>query len=128
MAQEPSELESLLAALTEAILQDEQDLDRIVSRYAVPRADLVGLVNLIQRLHVVLVGVRPSRRFAQRLRLELMGEQQSGVINRLRYLPPRVQIAGGIVLVAGFMLLSRRRAAASLTEPAHDAQEMPALQ
>src|SRR5262245_13707879 len=111
MAHEPSELETLLAAVTEAILHDEQDLDQIVSRYDVPRSELEGLVNVIRRLHVVLVGVHPSRRFAQRLRLELMGEQQRGVINRLRYLPPRVQIAGGIVLVAGFMLLSRRRAA-----------------
>ncbi len=109
MAQEPSELQNLLAAVTEAIINDEQDLDTIVSRYAVPRADLVGLINMIQRLHVVLVGVRPSRRFAQRLRQELMGQEQRNVINRLRYLPPRVQIAGGIVLVAGFMLLSRRR-------------------
>jgi hypothetical protein len=125
MAHEPSELETLLAAVTEAIIHDEQDLDRIVSRYAVPRGELEGLVNVIRRLHVVLVGVRPSRRFAQRLRLELMGQRQQGVINRLRYLPPRVQIAGGIVLVAGFMLLQRRRAAASLAEP--DGQEMPAL-
>lgn len=126
MAHEPSELEALLAALTEAIIEDEQNLDRIVNRYAVPRGELEGLVNVIRRLHVVLVGVRPSRRFAQRLRLELMGERQQGVINRLRYLPPRVQIAGGIVLVAGFMLLQRRRAA-SLAEQA-DVQEMPVLQ
>jgi chloramphenicol 3-O-phosphotransferase len=124
MAHEPSELETLLAAVTEAIIHDEQDLDQIVSRYAVPRGELEGLVNVIRRLHVVLVGVRPSRRFAQRLRLELMGQRQQGVIQRLRYLPPRVQIAGGIVLVAGFMLLQRRRAA-SLAEP--DGQEMPAL-
>jgi hypothetical protein len=125
MAHEPSELETLLAAVTEAILHDEQDLDQIVSRYDVPRSELEGLVNVIRRLHVVLIGVRPSRRFAQRLRVELMGDQQRGVINRLRYLPPRVQIAGGIVLVAGFMLLSRRRAA--LAEQATDAHEMPAL-
>jgi hypothetical protein len=126
MAHEPSELETLLAAVTEAIIHDEQDLDSIVNRYAVPRGEVEGLVNVIRRLHVVLVGVRPSRRFAQRLRLELMGQQQRGVINRLRYLPPRVQIAGGIVLVAGFMLLSRRRAA-YLAEQAPDGQEMPAL-
>lgn len=109
MAQEPSELQNLLAAVTEAIINDEQDLETIVNRYAVPRADLVGLINVIQRLHIVLIGVRPSRRFAQRLRQELMGQTQLNVINRLRYLPPRVQIAGGIVLIAGFMLLSRRR-------------------
>lgn len=125
MASEPSELQNLLAAVTEAILNDEQNLDVIVSRYAVPRSDVVGLMNLIRGLHVALVGVRPSRRFAQRLRLELMGQDQRNVINRLRYLPPRVQIAGGIVLIAGFMLISRRRFTADLHTD--DVQEIPAL-
>ena len=109
MSQEPTQLQNLLDAVTEAILHDEQDLDNIVSQYAVPRAEVEGLINVIKSLHVVLVGVRPSRRFAQRLRQDLMGQHQRNVINRLRYLPPRVQIAGGIVLIAGFMLLSRRR-------------------
>jgi type VI protein secretion system component VasF len=122
MTQEPSALQNLLSAVTEAILNDEQDLDVIVDRYAVPRADVEGLVHLIQRLHIVLVGVRPSRRFAQRLRQDLMGQQMS-MVNRLRYLPPRVQIAGGIALVIGFMLLSRRR----MGSETPDAQEAPAL-
>lgn len=122
MTQEPSALQNLLSAVTEAILNDEQDLDVIVDRYSVPRADVEGLVHLIQRLHVVLVGVRPSRRFAQRLRQDLMGQQMS-MVNRLRYLPPRVQIAGGIALVIGFMLLSRRRMGSETPE----AQEAPAL-
>jgi len=125
MAQEPMELENLLTAVTEAILHEEQDLETIVSRYSVPRSELEGLINTIQHLHVALVGVRPSRRFAQRLRQELMGQQQRGVINRLRYLPPRVQIAGGIVLIAGFMLLSRRHH--STSQIADEAQEVPAL-
>ena len=33
------------------------------------------------------------------------------MINRVRYLPPRVQIAGAIVLIGGLMLLRRRHAA-----------------
>ncbi len=124
MAQEPSELQNLLAAVTEAIINDEQDLDTIVSRYAVPRADVEGLINVIKRMHIALIGVRPSRRFAQRLRQELMGQHSYNVINRLRYLPPRVQIAGGIVLIAGFMLLSRRRFAGMTDD---EPQEAPAL-
>jgi len=125
MTQEPSELQNLLSAVTEAIINDEQDLDVIISRYSVPRADVEGLMNVIKHLHILLIGVRPSRRFAQRLRQDLMGQQQRNVINRLRYLPPRVQIAGGIVLVAGFMLLSRRRFASDDTS---DTQEVPVLQ
>jgi len=122
MTQESPELHNLLAAVTEAILNEEQDLDVIVHRYAVPRADVEGLVTLIQRLHVALVGVRPSRRFAQRLRQELMG-QRRGMINRVRYLPPRVQIAGAIVLIGGLMLLSRRRA----TNLPDEGEEAPAI-
>ena len=124
MAQEPTELQNLLAAVTEAIINDEQDLETIINRYAVPRADVEGLISTIKHLHIVLIGVRPSRRFAQRLRQELMGQRQRGVISRLRYLPPRVQIAGGIVLIAGFMLLSRRHHVSSDTD---DVQEVPAL-
>lgn len=124
MTEEPTVLQNLLDAVTEAIINDGQDLDDIVQRYAVPRADVEGLIKVIRRLHVVLVGVRPSRRFAQRLRQELMGQHQRNVINRLRYLPPRVQIAGGIVLVAGFMLISRRRYASL---EADEPQEAPAV-
>jgi len=120
------QLENLLAAVTEAILNDERDLDNIVSRYAVPRSEVEGLINVIKSLHVVLIGVRPSRRFAQRLRQDLMGQHQRNVINRLRYLPPRVQIAGGIVLIAGFMLLSRRRFMGDSSN--EQPQEAPALQ
>ena len=123
MTQSPTDLQNLLAAVTEAIISDERNLDAIVTRYAVPRAEVEGLIKIIQRLHVVLVGVRPSRRFAQRLRQDLMG-QQLNVITRLRYLPPRVQIAAGVALIAGFMLLSRRR----LADIAHEAQEAPILQ
>ena len=120
MMQDSSALQNLLNAVTEAILNEEEDLDAIVSRYDVPRADVEGLIKLIGRLHVVLVGVRPSRRFAQRLRQDLMG-QQLNVISRLRYLPPRVQIAAGIALIAGFMLISRRRYADD------DLQETPVV-
>ncbi len=123
MAQETTELQDLLDAVTEAIINEEEGLDQIVTRYDVPRSDVEGLVNLVHRLHVALVGVRPSRRFAQRLRLELMGEQRRGVISRVRYLPPRVQIAGAIVLVGGFMLLRHRHHSVQA-----DAQEVPALQ
>lgn len=102
-------LQNLLAAVTDAILADENDIDRIVARYAVPRSEVQAFVNLIHRLHIAFVGVRPSPRFAQRLKLELMGVNQKGVIQRVRYLPPRVQIAAGVALIAGFMLLQRRR-------------------
>lgn len=118
-----SELENLLSAVTEALLAD-RDIDAIVDQYHVPRAAVDGLVALIRRLHVVLVGVQPSRRFVARLRHDLIGSPRYGMVSRVRYLPARVQIAAGVAVIAGFMILSRRRMLADT----HEAQEIPALQ
>ncbi len=119
------ELENLLSAVTEAMLaEDQQNMDSIVSRYAVPRQEVEGFIGIIRRLHLTLVGSQPSRRFVGRLRHELVGSRYN-VVARVRYLPPRVQIAAGIALVAGFMLLSRRR---MMEETRHEAQEIPVLQ
>ncbi len=121
-----NELENLLSAVTDALLADERtNLDSIVKRYAVPRNEVEGLVGIVRKLHMTLVGAQPSRRFVNRLRNDLVGTQRANIVNRVRYLPPRVQIAAGIALVAGFVLLNRRR----LVEDArHEAQEIPLLQ
>jgi type VI protein secretion system component VasF len=119
------ELENFLSAVTEAMLAEEHtDLDAIASRYDVPRQEMEGFIGIIQRLHMTLVGAKPSRRFVGRLRHELVGRRYN-VVSTIRYLPPRVQIAAGIALVAGFMLLSRRR---MMEETRHETQEIPVLQ
>lgn len=112
-----SPISALLSALTDALLDDRGSLDQIISRYNVPRRDAESLVGLIRKLSVVLVRVRPSRRFVQQLKLELTGASQNGVFQRVRFLPPRVQIAAGVALLAGFMLLSRRRLRLSDSTP-----------
>lgn len=120
------ELQNLFSAVTDALLADKSgDIDRIIGRYAVPRAEVDSLIGVIQRLHVMLVGAQPSRRFVHRLKTDLIGTPERNVVARIRYLPPRVQIAAGIALVAGFMLLSRRR---MLDEMHGEQQEVPALQ
>jgi type VI protein secretion system component VasF len=119
------ELQNLLSAVTDALLADDGDVDAIVGRYAVPRADVVGLIGIIRRLHMTLVGAQPSRRFVRRLKHELVGETDRNIVARVRYLPPRVQIAAGIALVAGFMLFTRRR---MIDDMHHEGQEVPALQ
>jgi len=120
------ELQNLLSAVTDAMLADKNgDIDTIIGRYAVPRAEVDSLIGIIQRLHMVLVGAQPSRRFVRRLKTDLIGTSERNVVARIRYLPPRVQIAAGIALVAGFMLLSRRR---MIEEIQHEPQEAPALQ
>jgi hypothetical protein len=120
------ELQNLLSAVTDALLADpNSDLDAIAGRYAVPRNEVQGMIGIIRRLHMTLVGAQPSQRFVRRLKHELVGETDRNLVARVRYLPPRVQIAAGIALVAGFMLITRRRMVDDLR---HDGQEVPALQ
>ena len=121
-----NDLENLLSAVTDALLADERaNLDQIVTRYSVPRQEVEGLVGIVRKLHMTLVGAQPSRRFVSRLRSDLMGTQRTNIVNTVRYLPPRVQIAAGIALVAGFMLLSRRRL---IDDSRRESQDIPVLQ
>lgn len=121
-------LENLLAAVTDAMLADESELDGIFERYAIPRVEVEDLLGIIQRLRVTLVGVRPGRRYVARLKHDLVGQaEQRNVIDRWRTLPPRVQIAAMLALAAGFVLLSRRAAFGRLVAP-NDVTEVPAIQ
>ncbi|MBI5666661.1 MAG: hypothetical protein HZC41_01525 [Chloroflexi bacterium] len=118
-------LQDLLSAVTDALLADSSaDVDVIVAQYSVPRAEVESLLMLIRRLHVTLVGAQPSRRFVRRLKNDLVGSSNRDMVARIRYLPPRVQLAAGIALVAGFMLLTRRR---MLDEMKHEKKEVPAV-
>ncbi|MCA9902286.1 MAG: hypothetical protein KC547_00400 [Anaerolineae bacterium] len=101
-------MHDLLAAVTDVMLENG-NIDAVLGRYKVSRQEVSGFIGLIELLHTALTGVKPSRRFAHRLRQDLMGAQRMTVITRIRKLPPRVQIAASIALVAGFMLLARRR-------------------
>lgn len=121
-------LENLLAAVTDAMLADETELDRIFERYAISRVDVEALLNIIHRLKVTLVGVRPGRRYVARLRHDLMSQaDQRNMIDRWRTLPARVQIAAVLALMAGFVLLSRRAAFGRLMAGT-DVAEVPAVQ
>jgi type VI protein secretion system component VasF len=104
-----SQMEALLLALTDAILTDRPDVDALAGRYNVSPVEVAGFIRVIRRLHQHLTGAQPSERFVKRLHHDLMGTPQNGLVSRVRYLPPRVQIAAGVVAVAGFMLLARRR-------------------
>jgi hypothetical protein len=119
-----SELENLLSAVTDALLAEQGDLDAVISQYNVPRTNVDLFVKVIRRLHMTLVGVQPSRRFVRRLKADLMGLPHYSVVSRVRFLPARVQIAAGLAVIAGFMLLTRRR----LMVDVQEAQEAPALQ
>lgn len=119
------QLQDLLSAVTDALLADENaDMDIIVAHYSVPRTEVESLMRVIRRLHLALVGAQPSRRFVRRLKNDLVGSSNRDMVARIRYLPPRVQLAAGIALVAGFMLLTRRRL---VDEVKHEKKEAPAV-
>lgn len=118
------QMQDMLSAVTDAMLAGGS-VDAVLSRYQVPRHDVAVFLVMITQLHKALVGVKPSRRFAYRLKQDLMGAPRMNVMTRIRYLPPRVQIAAGFALVAGFMLLTRRRLAAdSQLEAVKEAEAM----
>ncbi|NWF69492.1 MAG: hypothetical protein HXY40_10435 [Chloroflexi bacterium] len=105
-----TQMQDLLAALTEALRADDANVDALITQYDAPMREVAPFLALISRLHRSYVRVQPSRRFTRRLRAELLGTPQTDVIARIRYLPARVQIAALVALVAGItMLLTRLR-------------------
>lgn len=120
-------LEDLLSAVTDALIAGDEEIEPIVARYEVPRSSVEGLLGLIRRLHQTLVGVQPSARFVAHLRQDLIGTSQQGLLARVRYLPPRVQIAAGVVAVMGFILLTRKRLSDIAATTKKEESELSAL-
>lgn len=104
-----TDMQHLLTAVTDALLADQSNLNSIIRGYDVPQEQVTVFIQLIERLHHNLTGVQPSKRFVRRLKQDLIVNKENNVLSRVRHLPPRVQIAAGIALVAGFMLFSRHR-------------------
>jgi hypothetical protein len=103
-----TQMQNLLAAITDERLAGS-DISKLLNRHPVDAEELAALIQLIDQLDTVMIPVQPSRSFVRRLRQDLIGVENPNVLVRVRRLPPRVQIAAGIALVAGFMFLSRRR-------------------
>jgi hypothetical protein len=106
------ELENLLTALTDSALTDASPrrLEAVARQYAVPRTEADGFIRLIARLTVTMQGARPAPRFVQRLKTDLAGDDRPrDLIYRARHLPAHVQLAAGLAVVVGFVLLRRRQ-------------------
>jgi hypothetical protein len=106
------ELENMLVALTDSAMTDDSPrrLEAVARQYAVPRADAEAFIRLIQRLRGTVQGARPAPRFVHRLREELMGDDRPrDLLYRARHLPAHVQLAAGVAVVVGFVLLRRRQ-------------------
>ncbi len=117
----------LLAAVTDALIADEYaDIENIAAQYDVPRKDVNSLLHLIRRLRGTMRIAEPNPAFARRLKQDLLGKKQAGILWRIRRLPARVQVAAGLALMGGFMLLLRRRVGMEIGNRSSDVEEMTA--
>jgi hypothetical protein len=119
-------MDNLLADLTEVMLHESEQFDPVLRRYALPAHEVEDVVKGVRRLKRAMVRVHPSRRYVYRLRRQLVGvdvPQPRGMIARVRYLPPRVQIAAALALLAGAMLLARRRGRLAALRQALETQQ-----
>jgi hypothetical protein len=115
------QIQNLLDAITDSVLAGEGDLESLTQKHGIPSGELQSMALMINQLNRVIVPVQPSQRFVQRLHQDLMGVEGANMLVRVRRLPPRVQLAAGIALVAGVMILSRRRAGSEARhEKAHE--------
>jgi len=104
------QIQNLLDAITDSVIAGDSNLDSLTQKHGMHSGELQSMASVIEQLNRVIVPVQPSQRFVQRLHQDLMGVEGANVLVRVRRLPPRVQLAAGIALVAGVMILSRRRA------------------
>jgi hypothetical protein len=102
-------MDDFLTAATDAILRGERDVDRIARRYSVSPADADRIMPLIRSLKLVHKAERPSDQFKRKLQRDLMGAPEYTIVERVRYLPPRVQIAAGaaVSITAALLLVGR---------------------
>jgi hypothetical protein len=103
------QLQNLMATLTDDLLAGDSDANMLAERYRLGSEEARSLLELIEQMNRSFVPVQPSERFVRRLHQDLIGGESSNVLVRVRKLPPRVQLAAGLALMAGFVLLSRRR-------------------
>lgn len=118
--------EDLLSELTDALLNDAsaRQINTLVDGYEIAAVEVNPFKELIYQLQGVLEPQQPSDQFVKRLKRDLTGQQRYTFMDRLRYLPARVHVAAGVAVVAGFMLITRRRLGVNIK----DAVEIPALQ
>lgn len=98
-------VEDMLSAMTDAVLRGERDVNRIARRYDVPQAEADQLIPMICALHDAHRSQRPSPHFTRKLKRDLMGAPEYTLVERVRYLPPRVQIAAGLAVGTAFGVL-----------------------
>lgn len=115
-------MQNLLEAMTQQMTCDQESIDVVLRRYEGHRDNIAPYAQLIHQLHEVLIPQQPTTAFTRELKRELMGKQSSTF--SLSGFPIRAQIAAVAAIIAGFLLLLRRRSAEELPE----SLDTPALQ
>jgi hypothetical protein len=100
-------MQNLVNDVTDALLAGE-NIDTVRRKHDVGRGESDDLINLIERINHSMQKVEPSSEFAKSLKADLLGEQRTGVVGRIRKLPARVQYAALVAIIGGFLLLLRR--------------------
>lgn len=98
-------MEDMLSAMTDAVLRGERDVNRIARRYDVPQAEADQLIPMIYALRDTHRSQRPSPHFTRKLYRDLMGAPEYSLVERVRYLPPRVQLTAGVAVSITAVLL-----------------------
>lgn len=109
MMMNSAQMDDFLAAVTDAVLHGERNTERIAQRYGVPEADANQIVPLIRHLKDAHRSERSSPQFRRKLYRDLMGAPEYTLVERVRYLPPRVQLAAGaaVSITAVLLLIGR---------------------
>lgn len=105
----------VLMAHADALIAGTLDREAFLSQYDhMTRRQVEPLMDMAERMHQSLSAIAPSEQFVKQLHLELMRSMDADsrtLLERIRYLPPGVQIAagiGGATLTAGLFLIASR--------------------
>ena len=109
----------MLEAITVGIQKGEKT-ESVSKQTGASAAGIQGYAEIIHTLHSILTPMEPRPEFARQLHADLL-DQRQGVMQRMRQMPARVQIAAVLALIAGCVLFLTRRLFGS--EPAAEIQE-----
>ncbi|MEO1288773.1 MAG: hypothetical protein AAFV93_13475, partial [Chloroflexota bacterium] len=102
--------QNYLDEVSDALLTgNHQQIDKLRSKYGIAYKDDHQLVSLIEDMNQSFMTVEPSAQFSSRLKNELIGVEQTGVVWRIRKLPARVQWAAIVATILGGGLLVLQR-------------------
>ncbi|MGB7338775.1 MAG: hypothetical protein WBC91_07780 [Phototrophicaceae bacterium] len=100
--------QNYLNEATDAILAGES-VSKTRTKYGISYTDDHHLLDLVNNLNQTFLPVEPSAQFSTRLKNDLLGIEQTGVVWRIRRLPARVQWAAIVATLLGGGLIVLQR-------------------